>query len=76
VITSPPLGLFIAAIPILKLLKISRSATIDTNRIDILEGAAKPVGGDSEMTVRSAQPGRSRRAAHRSKQDARRTRVA
>jgi hypothetical protein len=75
-VIAPPLGLFIAAIPILKLLKHPdqpRSVRIVS---DVLEGAAKPVGGDSETTVRLAQAGRSRRAAHRSKQDARRKRVA
>lgn len=60
---APPLGLFIAAIPGLKLLKHPdqpRSVRIVS---DVLEGAAKPVGSDSETTVRLAQAGRSRRAA-------------
>jgi len=55
-----PLGLFIAAVPLVKLFK-------DPNRswplriiADAVEGAAKPVGGDAEATVRL-----SRRAARR-----------
>jgi len=55
-VITPPLGLFIAAIPLLKLLKRPdrpRSLRIAS---DMLEGAAKPVGGDAETTIRSARP--------------------
>lgn len=48
----PPLGIFIAAVPFLKMLDLPALP----NRIrfvsQIFEGIAKPVGGDSEGTVR------------------------
>jgi hypothetical protein len=74
-VIAPPLGLFIAAIPMLKLLKHPDQPRSIRIVSDILEGAAKPVGGDSETTVRLA-PGRSRRAAPSSRQDTRRKQVA
>ena len=53
-VIAPPLGLFIATIPILKLFK--RPDRPQAIRIvsDLLEGAAKPVGGDSETTIKLA----------------------
>jgi hypothetical protein len=49
---APPLGVFIAAVPLLKLLK-RESATLTERFIaGILEGAGKPVGGDAEGVVR------------------------
>lgn len=47
----PPLALFIAAIPFLKLLKDPRRSGPVRVAADILEGAAKPVGGDAESTI-------------------------
>src|SRR5262245_61651413 len=65
-VISPPLGLFIAAIPVLKLFK-RRGAPLPARVVSaILEGAAKPVGGDSDSTIRvapSETPAASRRAA-------------
>lgn len=48
----PPVGLFIAAVPLLKML--SRPKAPQSVRIvsQIFEGAAKPVGGDAESTFR------------------------
>jgi hypothetical protein len=53
-VISPPLGLFIAAIPVLKLFK-RRDAPLPARLVSaVLEGAAKPVGGDSDSTIRVA----------------------
>jgi hypothetical protein len=51
---APPIGLFIAAIPILKLLKHPDQPRPIRIVSDALEGAAKPVGGDAESTIRLA----------------------
>ena len=50
----PPLAIFIAAIPVLKLLKHPRDPWPFRAVADVLEGAAKPVGGDAESVVRVA----------------------
>ena len=50
----PPLALFVAAIPVLKLLKQPRGPWPFRVVADVLEGAAKPVGGDAESVVRVA----------------------
>jgi hypothetical protein len=50
----PPLAIFIAAIPVLKLLKHPREPWPFRVVADVLEGAAKPVGGDAESVVRVA----------------------
>jgi hypothetical protein len=50
----PPLALFVAAIPVLKLLKQPREPWPVRVVADVLEGAAKPVGGDAESVVRVA----------------------
>jgi hypothetical protein len=50
----PPLGLFIAAVPFLKMLKAGRAPTPSQFIGQILEGVAKPVGGDSQGTIRLA----------------------
>jgi hypothetical protein len=57
-VIAPPLGVFIAAIPLLKLLKHPDRPWPLRIVSDVLEGAAKPVGGDAETTVRSAAPAR------------------
>jgi hypothetical protein len=59
---APPLAIFVAAIPFLKLLKHPHQPMLVRVVADTLEGAAKPVGGDTEATVRVAaksasQPG-------------------
>lgn len=53
----PPLALFIAAIPFLKML--NRPAASQPERFigQVLDGAAKPVGGSSEATIELAATG-------------------
>ena len=68
---APPIGLFIAAIPILKLFKHPAQPWPIRFVTDTLEGAAKPVGGDAESTIRLAarrDPPRSLRAKTRRRQ--------
>jgi hypothetical protein len=48
----PPLGLFIAAVPFLKMLDLPRLPDRARFVAQVFEGVAKPVGGDSEGTVR------------------------
>ena len=55
-VIAPPLGLFIAAIPSVKLFKAPGGAWPLRIVADVLDGAAKPVGGDSEGSVRWAPP--------------------
>jgi hypothetical protein len=47
-----PLGLFIAAIPFIKMIDLNRLPSPPRFLGQVLEGVAKPVGGDSEGTVR------------------------
>ena len=47
----PPLGIFIAAIPLLKMLNRPGASRPTRFVGQMLEGAAKPVGGSSEATV-------------------------
>jgi hypothetical protein len=49
---APPIAIFIAAIPLLKLFKHPGQAWPLRIVADALEGAAKPVGGDTEAVVR------------------------
>jgi hypothetical protein len=57
----PPIGLFIAAVPFLKMFDASRSPAPSRFLGQVFEGVAKPVGGDTEGTVRlsSARRGES-----------------
>jgi hypothetical protein len=48
----PPLGLFIAAVPFLKMLDLPRLPEQARFVAQVFEGVAKPVGGDSQGTVR------------------------
>jgi hypothetical protein len=48
----PPLGLFIVAVPFLKMLDLPALPNLPRFVGQVLEGVAKPVGGDSEGTVR------------------------
>ena len=48
----PPLGVFIAAIPFLKMLDLPGLPNLPRIVGQILEGVAKPVGGDTAGTVR------------------------
>ncbi|HET7420888.1 MAG TPA: hypothetical protein VFL27_10950 [Candidatus Dormibacteraeota bacterium] len=49
-----PIAIFVAAVPFLKLLDDPRSSTPRRFFTHLVDGAAKPVGGDSEGTVRWA----------------------
>lgn len=62
----PPLAIFLAAIPLVKLLEQPRGPWPVRMVADMLEGAAKPVGGDAEATVRLAQdsPAKAQRRQH------------
>lgn len=51
-VIDPPLGLFIAAVPFLKMLDLPSLPQIPRFFGQVFEGVAKPVGGDSEGTVR------------------------
>ena len=48
----PPLAVFIAAIPFLKMLNRRRAARPSRFAGQVLEGLAKPLGGDSQGTIR------------------------
>lgn len=52
-VIAPPLGLFIAAVPLLKLLKRRQASRIERWLAAALEGAGKPVGGDAQGVVRA-----------------------
>jgi hypothetical protein len=56
-LVDPPLGLFIAAVPFLKMLDLPGMPRRLRFIEQILEGVAKPVGGDSEGTVRIVDVG-------------------
>src|SRR5947209_14707530 len=47
----PPLALFIAAIPLLKMLNHPRASKPTRFVGQLLDGAAKPVGGSAEATI-------------------------
>jgi hypothetical protein len=51
----PPLGLFIAAVPFIKMLNRPQLPTPSRFVSQILDGMAKPVGGDAEGTIRYAK---------------------
>src|SRR5437660_1687998 len=51
----PPLALFIAAIPLLKMLNHPRASRPTRFVGQLLDGAAKPVGGSSEATIQLTQ---------------------
>jgi len=52
----PPLGLFIAAVPFLKMLDLPHLPNRFRFVAQVFEGVAKPVGGDSQGTVRLVTP--------------------
>ena len=56
-----PIAIFVAGVPFLKLLDRPRSSTPRRFVSHLVDGAAKPVGGDSEGTVRWAPKASSRR---------------
>ena len=49
---APPLALFIGAYPLLKMLNRPRAPRGVQIVAQVLEGAAKPIGGDAEGTIR------------------------
>jgi hypothetical protein len=51
-VIAPPLGAFIALVPLLKLLKRRRASRLERVAAAVIEGAGKPVGGDAEGVVR------------------------
>lgn len=61
-----PIALFVAAVPFLKLMDDPRSSKPRRVFSHLVDGAAKPVGGDSEGTVRW-KPRRTGRTGSRSK---------
>jgi hypothetical protein len=52
----PPIGIFIAAVPFIKMLDIKRAPLPTRFVAQIFEGVAKPVGGDSQGTIRLNSP--------------------
>ncbi len=52
----PPLGVFIACVPLMKMTTNSRAPKAVQWLGQVLDGVAKPVGGDAEGTVRLADP--------------------
>ena len=52
---APELALFVAAVPIIKLFKRKRATKPERFVAAVIEGAAKPLGGDAQATVRPAQ---------------------
>ena len=51
-VITPPLAIFIAAYPLLKMFNQPRAPRAVRIVSQVLEGAAKPVGGDAEGTIR------------------------
>ena len=51
---APEIALFVAVIPLVKLLKRKDAPRIEKVIAEVIEGAAIPLGGDAESTVRLA----------------------
>jgi hypothetical protein len=51
-VIEPPVGVFIAAVPFYKLLTRPNASFPERITGELLQGAAKPVGGDSEAVVK------------------------
>ena len=51
---APEIALFAACIPLLKLLKRKHATKVERAFASVVEGAAKPLGGDADATVRPA----------------------
>lgn len=51
-LVAPELALIIAAVPLVKLLKRRDATAPERALAAVIEGAAKPIGGDAEATVR------------------------
>lgn len=52
----PPLGLFIAAVPFLKMLNRPDAPLPARFLAQVLDGVSKPVGGDTEATIELESP--------------------
>jgi hypothetical protein len=52
---APPIAIFVAVVPFLKLLKRPGANLVERAVAATLEGVAKPVGGDSDATIRLAK---------------------
>lgn len=63
-VIEPPLGIFIAAVPLLKMMTNRLASTPVRFVGQIFDGAAQPVGGDGEGTIRledtTLRPGKNR----------------
>lgn len=57
-IIDPPVGLFLAAIPLIKMLDLPKAPIPSRLISQVFQGVAKPVGGDSQGTVRLVTPER------------------
>lgn len=55
-VIEPPLAIFIAAVPFLKLMNRPRASAPVRFVGQVLDGAAKPVGGDTSATIELASP--------------------
>jgi hypothetical protein len=55
-LSAPPVGVFIAAVPFLKMLDRPGVSSRLRYLGHLIDGAAKPVGGDAEGTVRLVKP--------------------
>lgn len=53
---APPLAIFIAAVPFLKMLNRPQAPLPVRFISQVFDGASKPVGGDSEATIELATP--------------------
>jgi hypothetical protein len=51
---APELALFVACVPLVKLLKRRHASKVEKTISSVIEGAAKPLGGDAQATVRLA----------------------
>lgn len=51
-VLEPPVGIFIAAVPLFKMLNQPGASKPQRIVSEVLQGASKPVGGDSEAAVR------------------------
>lgn len=56
-VIEPPLGLFIAAIPFVKMFNHPKLPLPIRMVSQVVDGAAKPVGGDAEATIQLNTPG-------------------
>ncbi len=65
-IIDPPLALFIAAVPFLKMMNRPHAPLPMRMFAQLVDGAAKPVGGDAEGTIKLTAPDKGAESASRS----------